>query len=81
MTTLTKITGYRCDFCNKTHKNRKEVIEIYGQYEGRSDMSYEYHFCNIECLKKEFKKYSTINDDNEYPYILKEEIERLKNDN
>ena len=77
MTTLTKITGYRCDFCNKTHKNKKEVIEIYGQYEGRSDMSYEYHFCNIECLKKEL----LLNDDNEYFYILKEEIERLKNEN
>ena len=77
MTTIHKILGFICEFCKKEHKTNKNIIEIYGQYEGRSDMSYEYHFCNIECLKKEFKRYSTINDNNEYPYILKEEIEKL----
>lgn len=56
MTEIKKIVSYVCDFCEKKSKQREDFIEISGQYYGRSDMPYCYHFCNIKCLKSEIKR-------------------------
>jgi len=65
---------FLCDYCNKKYFDNKTIITISGQWDGRSDMDYEFHFCNYECLKKEIEKYK--DDDNDYIYILKHYLRR-----
>lgn len=73
--------SYECEFCKTRYDNREDVIAISGQFEGRSDMPYEFHFCNISCLDLEF---GTLvepdkNTDDEYYFILEEELDKRKN--
>ncbi|MFW6129782.1 MAG: hypothetical protein ACOC56_01285 [Atribacterota bacterium] len=76
---------YECDHCDRyINKDSDFMIEVRGQWEGRSDMPYEFHFCDIECLKKEYKKQKKIsnsrkdNETDEYCWILQKKLLELK---
>jgi len=72
MTKIVRTVAYLCEYCQKEYFDNKTIITISGQWDGRSDMDYEFHFCN-ECLKKEIEKHK---DDTDYVEILKYYIKR-----
>lgn len=82
MTSIKKVIRYVCDNCEKEHEPTQfnNLIVLSGEFEGRSDMPYEFHFCNRNCLEQEYnhQKSEPVDEryENEYLWILEREVNK-----